>query len=198
MRQKIPYVLMAEMRIRPELPNYNEIVHKVFLELIDGKLQTPEEMKAFLEPYSPPAPPPQVTIKRTRGRKAEARVKETFEEDEAEETEEAEEEIEDLVSDDEDEIGLAIPKIDLEPEEVVVAAADDEEEEEDEEEEAPRPKGGGKPVAVPAPAKKAAAKEVAVPPKPVPPAKAEPAPKPAAKAPAKAVPVPAKVAPAPA
>ncbi len=72
------------MRIRPELPNYNEIVHAVFLELIDGKLTTPEEMKAFLEPYSPPAPPPQITIKRTRGKRGEAKVKDYEDEEESE------------------------------------------------------------------------------------------------------------------
>ena len=65
-RQGIPHALMQEMRITPELPAYNEIVHAVFLELIDGQLTTPEEMRAFLEPHSPPAPPPQVTIKRPR------------------------------------------------------------------------------------------------------------------------------------
>ena len=73
-RQRIPYALMQEMRIKPELPNYNEIVQSVFLELIDGKLTTPEEMRAYLEPFSPPAPPPQVAIKRTRGKRGEAKV----------------------------------------------------------------------------------------------------------------------------
>ena len=47
MRQKVPYALMLEMRIRPELANYNEIVQAVFLQLIDGNLTTPEEMRAF-------------------------------------------------------------------------------------------------------------------------------------------------------
>jgi len=117
MRQRIPYALMQEMRIRPELPNHSEIVHQVFLQLIDGKLETPEEMKAFLEPYSPPPPPPQVTVKRGRGRRAEPKVKETFEEEE-EEGEEAEvsDDLEDL-GEDEDDIALVIPKIALESEE---------------------------------------------------------------------------------
>jgi tRNA nucleotidyltransferase/poly(A) polymerase len=66
MNQRVPYALMQEMRITPELPNYGEIVQSVFLELIDGRLGTPEEMRTFLEPYSPPAPPPQITVKRTR------------------------------------------------------------------------------------------------------------------------------------
>ena len=61
-RQSIPHALMQEMRITAELPAYQEIVQALFLELLDGKLGTPEEQRAFLEPYSPPAPPPQVTI----------------------------------------------------------------------------------------------------------------------------------------
>jgi tRNA nucleotidyltransferase (CCA-adding enzyme) len=114
MRQRIPYVLMLEMRIRQELPNYNEILHAIFLELIDGKLTTPEEMRAFLEPYSPPAPPPQVTIKRTRGKRgAEPKVKEAFDEDdEAEDAVDGDDDLDDMGGDDDD-IGLGIPKIDL-------------------------------------------------------------------------------------
>jgi len=75
-RQKIPYALMLEMRITPELPGYQELVKSIFLQLIDGGLTTVEEMKALLEPHSPPAPPPPVTIKRTRAKKgAEAKSK---------------------------------------------------------------------------------------------------------------------------
>jgi tRNA nucleotidyltransferase (CCA-adding enzyme) len=114
-RQRIPYVLMQEMRIRPELANYNEIVHSIFLELIDGKLTTPEEMRAFLEPYSPPAPPPQITIKRTRGKRgAEPKIKEAFD-DEDEEGEDAidhDDDLDDMGGDDDD-IGLGVPKIDI-------------------------------------------------------------------------------------
>ena len=68
--QQIPYALMQEMRITADLPSYGEIVQTVFLQLIDGKLTTPEEARAFLEPYSPPAPPPQVVIKRPRVKRA--------------------------------------------------------------------------------------------------------------------------------
>ncbi|WP_446742993.1 CCA tRNA nucleotidyltransferase [Silvibacterium acidisoli] len=74
-RQKIPTALMLEMRIVPELPGYQDLVQEIFFQLIDGKLTTEEEMRAFLEPHSPPAPPPPVSIKRTRGKKAAARVK---------------------------------------------------------------------------------------------------------------------------
>jgi len=73
-RQKIPYVQMQEMRIVPELAGYNELVEKIFFDLMDGKLGTPEEMKAFLEPYSPPAPPPPVHLRRARGAKKETKT----------------------------------------------------------------------------------------------------------------------------
>jgi tRNA nucleotidyltransferase/poly(A) polymerase len=138
-RQRIPYALMQEMRIRLKLPNYNEILHQVFLQLIDGKLTTPEEMKAFLEPYSPPAPPPQVTVKRPRGRRAEPKVKETFDEEEGEDSAEADEDLDDMGEDDDD-IPLALPKIDIvvdgEDEEVPDIEAAEEGEAEEEEDEA--------------------------------------------------------------
>ena len=152
-RQRIPYALMQEMRIKPELPTYNEIVQAIFLELIDGKLTTPEEMRAFLEPHSPPAPPPQVTVKRPRGKRGEARAKD-FDEDEEEESEEGlegEEEIEEEGGD-EDEIGLGmdLPKIDLGPEEEEGEESEEEgeagaePEEEEEAEEAASTKRGSK------------------------------------------------------
>jgi hypothetical protein len=72
-RQKMPYTLMQEMRIVPELPDYDQLLEKLFFELMDGKLTTPEEMKAFLEPYSPPAPPPPVSVRRPRAVRKEAR-----------------------------------------------------------------------------------------------------------------------------
>jgi tRNA nucleotidyltransferase (CCA-adding enzyme) len=72
-KQKIPYVLMQEMRIVPELPGYRELLDKLFFELMDGKLSTPEEMKAYLEPYSPPAPPPPVHLRRPRMAKKDAK-----------------------------------------------------------------------------------------------------------------------------
>ncbi len=73
--KKVPVALMIEMRITPELPNYAELLHALFLQQIDGKLDTDEAMRAFLEPYSPPAPPPPVTLKRTRGKKADGKGK---------------------------------------------------------------------------------------------------------------------------
>ena len=73
--KKVPVALMIEMRITPELPIYQELLHELFLEQIDGKLETDEEMRAFLEKYSPPAPPPPVTLRRSRGKKSDGRSK---------------------------------------------------------------------------------------------------------------------------
>jgi tRNA nucleotidyltransferase/poly(A) polymerase len=68
-RQRVPYAQMQEMRIVPELKVFDELVEKVFFELMDGRLGTVEEMKAYLEPYSPPAPPPAVHLRRARAKK---------------------------------------------------------------------------------------------------------------------------------
>jgi tRNA nucleotidyltransferase/poly(A) polymerase len=76
-RQKIPYTQMQEMRIVPGIPKFDELVEKIFFELMDGKLGTVEEMKAFLEPYSPPAPPPPVHLRRARATKKDAKVAKT-------------------------------------------------------------------------------------------------------------------------
>src|SRR5579863_5578934 len=136
-RQRIPYALMQELRITPDLATYREIIEKIFLELIDGKLTTPEETRAFLEPYSPPAPPPQITIKRSRARRgAEAKLRErSFDDDEEAGSEDADLE---GIAGDEEEIDLGI-KADLDSD----LGEDEEGEEEDEdegeeEEEAPR------------------------------------------------------------
>jgi tRNA nucleotidyltransferase/poly(A) polymerase len=75
-RQKIPTTLMAEMRITPDLPTYGEVAEKLFFEFMDGNLQTEEEIRSFLAPYSPPAPPPPVVIRRPRGRRAEIKIEE--------------------------------------------------------------------------------------------------------------------------
>src|SRR5271154_3381280 len=72
-RQKIPYALLQEMRITPELPGYTELLEALGFALMDGKLGTTEEMKAFLEPYSPPAPPPTVHLRRPRAAKRDAK-----------------------------------------------------------------------------------------------------------------------------
>jgi hypothetical protein len=63
-RNKMPYALMQEMRITPELPVYDELLEKLFYAIMDAKLETPEATRAFLEPYSPPAPPPPPNLRR--------------------------------------------------------------------------------------------------------------------------------------
>lgn len=68
-RQKVPYALMQEMRIIPGLAGYEALVDSLVFELMDGKLTTTEELKAFLEPFSPPAPPPPVNLRRPRAPK---------------------------------------------------------------------------------------------------------------------------------
>jgi tRNA nucleotidyltransferase/poly(A) polymerase len=72
-KQKLPYVMMQEMRIVPELAGYKELLDKLFFELMDAKLGTAEEMRAYLEPYSPPAPPPPVHLRRPRVAKKDAK-----------------------------------------------------------------------------------------------------------------------------
>jgi len=137
-RQRIPHAQMQEMRITPDLATYNDIIHRVFLQLIDGGLNTPEEIKAFLEPHSPPAPPPQITIKRTRAKRgAEAKVKErSFDEEEEEEGLDEDEDLDDIGGDDEEiDLGIAIPKGDLDVDLGDEVEADEDEGEEDEEEE---------------------------------------------------------------
>ena len=63
-RQRIPYGIMQEMRITPDLPGYNELLESLFFALMDGKLDTPEAIREFLSPFSPPAPPPPVNVRR--------------------------------------------------------------------------------------------------------------------------------------
>jgi hypothetical protein len=117
-RQRIPHALMQEMRITPELAIYKDVVHQIFLQLIDGKLETPEEMRAFLEPHSPPAPPPQITIKRTRAKRSEAKVKErSFDDEEGDDDLDVDDDLGEIEGDDEElDLGIKLPKGDLDVE----------------------------------------------------------------------------------
>jgi tRNA nucleotidyltransferase (CCA-adding enzyme) len=74
-RQKVPHALFQELRITPEVPGYEEMLSQLFLGIIDGKLESEEQLRAFLEPYSPPAPPPPVTVRRTRASKKSGEAK---------------------------------------------------------------------------------------------------------------------------
>ena len=207
-RQRIPHLQLQEMRITPELATYTSIVHEVFLKMIDGGLTTPEEIKAFLEPHAPPAPPPQPTYKRTRAKRGAEKVKErTFEEDEDAEAEAGDDDLDDLGGDDE-EIELDLGRADLD-ESFDEEEGDEGEPDDEAEDDAPAPKRGKK-AAAPAekPAKKHEPAKPAAPakpakPEPVKPAKAaKPEPhKPAAKVAAKPAPKPVakkKLAPKPA
>jgi tRNA nucleotidyltransferase (CCA-adding enzyme) len=124
-RQKVPHALFQEMRITPEVPGYEEMMSGLFLGVIDGKLETEEQLRAFLEPYSPPAPPPPVTVRRTRGSKksGEAKAKIPVEdagfdgepldldEEEAEPIEEVEVEVEDEEAESEPEPEDSFPPV---------------------------------------------------------------------------------------
>jgi tRNA nucleotidyltransferase/poly(A) polymerase len=202
-KTRIPHALMQEMRITPELPGYADLIHAIFLQLIDGKLLTPEETRAFLEPHSPPAPPPQVTIKRTRAKRgAEPKVKErSFDDDEEGDDDlEDDDEIEDIVVEDEEiDLGIPMPKGDLEGDLDEEADAEEGEDDTDDEDEPPTPPKGKKgaktaPAAAPVVGKTAAkpaqktAPVHAEKPQPAVKAKPEPKPAPAPKAPPAKVP----------
>jgi len=209
-RQRIPHLLMQEMRITPELPAYAELVQNIFLELIDGHLTTAEEMRAYLAPHSPPAPPPQVTIKRSRAKRAEAKIKEqAFDEDEEDEDGPLSDEDAEPIGDD-DELDLSVlPKGALAGDEGDESESDEEEDEEADEK--PAASSGKKKSQAAAAGKKGTAKAATPPAKPAAlqppvkgkapaapsPVKGPPAPVKAAPAPAKAPPAPAKPAPAP-
>jgi hypothetical protein len=206
-RQGIPHALMQELRITPELATYGEIVYAVFLELIDGRLTTPEEMRAFLGPHSPPAPPPQVTIKRPRVKRGEKLKEQAFDEDEeAEEALAGDDDLDDIGGDEEEiDLGLSIPKVDLDLETLDESESDEDELEAEEEGslpaavkshgKKPAPAEAAKPNAKPAPAPGEAAKPAAKPivEKPLKPEKPQPptAPKPETKTQPLPVPKPA-------
>jgi tRNA nucleotidyltransferase/poly(A) polymerase len=197
-KQRIPHALMQEMRITPELATYNEIVHKVFLELIDGRLSTPEEARIFLEPHSPPAPPPKEVIKRPRAKRgAEAKVKErSYDDDEDSEDLDEDGDLDDIGGDDDEiDLGISLPKVELDAE--IADDVDPADEEKDEEEPEPAPvKRGSKAAAA---HKAAQVKETPAPVKveaPTVPKPATPA-KPETKAAVKHVSAPVKAKPAP-
>src|SRR5579863_4795049 len=190
-RQRIPYLQMQEMRITQDLATYKDIVHQVFLQLIDGGLNTPEEIKAFLEPHSPPAPPPQVTIKRTRAKRNVEKIKEkAFDEDDEAEDGAEEEDLDDIGGGDDEEIDLGLPLIKGDALDEELGDEDEGESDEgeaaDDEDEEPARKGRGKQAPAAKPDKaahkaeeakgKAGGQKAVVGAKPVPAAKGKPEP----------------------
>ncbi len=75
-RQKVPTALMLEMRITPEIERYPELLEHLFFQTMDNKLNDEAALRAFLEPYSPPAPPPPVNLRKQRASKKKATKKE--------------------------------------------------------------------------------------------------------------------------
>src|SRR5208283_407148 len=71
-REKLPFPEMEELRITPQLPEYQRILDEAFLLLMDGKLRSHSEIMNFLRPYEPPPPPPPPPPKRGRGKAAAA------------------------------------------------------------------------------------------------------------------------------
>jgi len=71
-REKLPFPEMEELRITPQLPEYQKILDDAFLLLLDGKLRSHSEVVNFLKPYEPPPPPPPPPVKRGRGKAAAA------------------------------------------------------------------------------------------------------------------------------
>ncbi len=173
-RQKIPTALMAEMRITPDLPEFGNIAEMLFFQFMDNKLTTDEEIRAFLEPHSPPAPPPPVVVRRSRGRRAEPKIEEEEEELDLAASRGSDEEGEEEADEEE-------PSEKLPPRPVVAGSKAAKA--------AARAAGKGAKVAPVAPDAKAAAKPAAKPGKP----EAKAAAGPAAKAPEKKAAAPAPV-----
>jgi len=71
-KEKLPFPEMAEMRITPQLPEYQKVMDQAFLLLLDGKLRSHTEVVNFLKPYEPPPPPPPPPARRGRGKAAAA------------------------------------------------------------------------------------------------------------------------------
>ena len=70
-RQKLPFVEMAELHITPALPAYAKLNQEAFLLLLDGKLRSRSQILKFLKPYAPPPPPPPPPPPKKKGAKAE-------------------------------------------------------------------------------------------------------------------------------
>ena len=65
-RQKIPNAILQDMRILPDVKGYDELLDKLTFAFMDEELPNEEAIRKFAEPYSPPAPPPPVIVRRSR------------------------------------------------------------------------------------------------------------------------------------
>jgi len=65
-RLKIPNAVLQDMRITPDVEGYAELLDKLTFAFMDGELPHEEAVRKFAEPYSPPAPPPPVIVRKTR------------------------------------------------------------------------------------------------------------------------------------
>jgi tRNA nucleotidyltransferase/poly(A) polymerase len=68
-RQKMPYAILQEMRIKPGMENYAEVIEKLTFAFMDGEVDSEESIRKFLGPFSPPAPPPPIVVRRPRSTK---------------------------------------------------------------------------------------------------------------------------------
>ena len=68
-RQKIPNAILQDMRILPDVEGYSELLDKLTFAFMDNELPNEEAIRKFAEPYSPPAPPPPVIVRRARAMK---------------------------------------------------------------------------------------------------------------------------------
>src|SRR6202034_46635 len=71
-QQKLPLPEMTELLITPQLPQYPQLAHDVFMLLLDGKLRSRTETLKFLKPFAPPPPPPPPAPRRGRAAKVAA------------------------------------------------------------------------------------------------------------------------------
>jgi len=65
-RQKIPNAVLQDMRILPDVSGYEELLDKLTFAFMDDELPNEEAIRKFADPYSPPAPPPVVVVRRSR------------------------------------------------------------------------------------------------------------------------------------
>jgi tRNA nucleotidyltransferase (CCA-adding enzyme) len=113
-RQRIPLRADAGDAHHAGAARLSGLVKSIFLQLIDGGLTTNDEIRALLEPHSPPAPPPPVTIKRTRAKKgADAKAKARLDDEERSPKMTDEEVEDDEEEDDLDGLDLGTDDLDL-------------------------------------------------------------------------------------